>query len=300
MTTSETRTAAVDDSRLQRPARMRSIHVGELRVTYVPDGAVGLEPRGWLPDATDKEWAAHADHLDEHGKLPAGIGGLLVEYGERALLIDAGIGPIAEPDDPGNTLIGAIGGGALLENLALTGRTPDRIEAVAFTHLHTDHIGWAHHPAPGTDAPAFTGAEYLVAEQEWDQRHLAAHGVTPEMLTTMAPRVRTIRDGDEIFPGVRVVEIPGHTAGHTGFAIASGEQRLLAFGDALHSPLQIRYPHWTSGADHDIAAAIDGRRRLVDELAATGDPAFGIHFADVAFGTVARAADGSTRWAPLP
>ncbi|MEV3965104.1 MBL fold metallo-hydrolase [Nocardia sp. NPDC050193] len=286
--------------RLRRPGRLRSIRLGELTVSYVPDGTVGLVPRGWLPGTTAADWMAHADHLDDKGYLVAGIGGLLVELGDRALLIDTGVGPVTVPDDPDNPLIGAIDGGALLENLARVGRAPHTIEAVAFTHLHGDHIGWAAHPAV-VGGPVFTAADYLVGETEWAHRHPSPeHAVTSDMLEVMSPKVRTIADGEEIFPGVRAVVAAGHTAGHTSYSITSAGRRLLAFGDALHTPLQVRYPHWSSGADHDRVRSAQARHRLVDDLAATGDPAFGNHFADVVFGTVARDGAGRTSWVPLP
>ncbi|MEU9427422.1 MBL fold metallo-hydrolase [Streptomyces sp. NPDC048342] len=38
--------------------------------------------------------------------------------------------------------MGAADSGALLETLALLGRSPEDIDTVAFTHLHTDHTGW--------------------------------------------------------------------------------------------------------------------------------------------------------------
>ncbi|MGW0179580.1 MBL fold metallo-hydrolase [Nocardia sp. NPDC003345] len=290
----------VGADRLRRPSRMRSIRLGETTVTYIPDGSVGLAPRGWLPDGTEADWAAYADHLDENGYLVAGIGGLLVERGQRALLIDAGIGPVSVPDDPANPLIGAIRGGALPANLAAVGVLPERIEAVAFTHLHGDHIGWAAHRGPGGGS-VFAAADYLIAETEWAQRHPSAeHAVTAEMLEAMSPKVRTVADGAEIFPGVRMWSASGHTEGHAMYSIDSGGRRLLAFGDALHSPLQVRHPHWSSGVDHDREQSARERRRIVTDLADSGDLAFGNHFADVVFGTVARAADGSTEWVPLP
>ncbi|MFI6865773.1 MBL fold metallo-hydrolase [Nocardia sp. NPDC050406] len=298
MTSLHTSLDTVAADRLRRPSRMRSIRLGELTITYVPDGAVGLAPRGWLPDATDEDWGAHADHLDDNGYLVAGIGGLLIELGDRAMLIDSGIGPISVPADPENPLIGAIEGGALLENLARLGRTPDRIEAIAFTHLHGDHLGWAAHRAP--DSPVFTAADYLIAEPEWTQRHPSAdHAVTADMLAAMTPKVRTITDGEEIFPGVRALVAPGHTPGHTTFSITSRGHHLLAFGDALHSPLQVRHPHWSSGVDHDRTESARARHHLVDTLATSGDLAFGNHFADVVFGTVERDLDGNTFWRPL-
>src|SRR5687767_6024485 len=81
------------DERLRRPASTRSLRLGETKVTYVPDGVVQLTPRGWLPGTSDEVWAAHPEYLDETGNLVGSIGGLLVEHGDRALLIDAGFGP---------------------------------------------------------------------------------------------------------------------------------------------------------------------------------------------------------------
>ncbi|MFC9739555.1 MBL fold metallo-hydrolase [Streptomyces noursei] len=286
------------DERLRRPAVRRSLRLGATTVTYVPDGAVQLVPRRWLPDTTDATWAAHPEYLDATGNLVAGVGGLLVEHGDRALLIDAGVGPQSFPAEPGNAH-GALHGGALLDNLAALCRTPADIEAVAVTHLHTDHLGWAWHPAPGSDHPAFAHADYLIAEPEWAHRDLmAAHGIGPEILGALAPRVRTVADGEEVFPGVRIRFYGGHTPGHAGYEITAGGRRLIAFGDALHSPIQIGHPEWRAAPDHDPAAAVAARRRLIAELQEPDTVGFGIHFADVVFGRVRADGDG-TVWHPL-
>lgn len=286
------------DERLRRPAGIRSLRLGDTKVTYVPDGAVQLTPRGWLPDTTDEVWAAHPEYLDDTGNLVASIGGLLVEHGDRALLIDAGFGPQSVPAEPGNPH-GAIYGGALLDNLATLGRRPQEIEAVAFTHLHIDHLGWAWHPVPGSDRPAFTNADYLVAESEWSQRHLAeAQGTTRKILEALAPQVRTVTDEEDVFPGVRVLLTSGHTVGHAAYVITSGGQRLIAFGDVLHSPIQVDHPEWSAVVDHDPDHSVDFRRRLVAELAGSNTIGFGIHFADVQFGRVRRDGNGPA-WQPV-
>jgi glyoxylase-like metal-dependent hydrolase (beta-lactamase superfamily II) len=291
--------SAVDqDERLRRPAGIRSLRLGDTRVSFVPDGAVQGRPRRWLPDTTEEIWASHPEYLDASGHLVASIGALLVENGDRALLIDAGFGPQSLPTEPGSPN-GAIHGGALLDSLAELGRKPEDIEAVAFTHLHIDHIGWAWHPAPGDDQPAFTRAEYLVAEPEWGRLDLVeAYGTTNEIVTVLAPRVRTVTDGEEIFPGVRVRITVGHTHGHAEYSITSGTQRLIAFGDALHSPIQADHPEWSCVYDHDPVRSADHRRRLVAELAEPDTIGFGIHFADVVFGQVRRDGAGPA-WRPL-
>lgn len=286
---------AVDDetARLRRPAGIRSIRLGTMKVSFVPDGVVLLPPRGWLPATTDEVWRAHPEYLDESGHLVASLGGLLVENGDRALLIDTGFGPQSLPADPA-TPRGPIRGGALLENLAALGRDPRDVEAVAFTHLHPDHLGWTDRPAPGTDRPAFAHAPHLVSAPEWAAR-ADGHG---EQAAALEPYVRTVTDGEEIFPGVRVRVTGGHTPGHTTYEITSGGRRLIAFGDALHSPVQIGHPEWSAAVDHDPARAAAQRRTLIAELAQPDTIGFGIHFADVVFGRVRQTESGAV-WEPV-
>ncbi|WP_395292622.1 MBL fold metallo-hydrolase [Kitasatospora hibisci] len=284
------------NERLRRPAGIRSIRLGDTKVSYVPDGDVRLRPLDLLQDTTDEVWAAHPEYLDATGHLVGSIGSLLVEHGGRALLIDAGFGPqtLEMPEGP----LGAIHGGALPQSLAELGRSPEDIEAVAFTHLHADHLGWACHPAPGGDRPVFTRADYLISESEWDRRDILEDQGMTEQVAALASRVRTITDGQEIFPGVHVRITPGHTVGHAEYVITGGGRRLIAFGDAVHSPVQIDHPAWSAAFDHDRARTADHRRRLVAELAEPDTIGFGVHFADVVFGHVQQDGDGPA-WRPV-
>jgi len=65
---------------------------------------------------------------------------------------------------------------------------------------------------------------------------------------------------------MRLVEVPGHTPGHAGYLLTAGEQRLLAFGDALHSPLQIAQPEWGAASDARPELALKSRERVLSEL----------------------------------
>ncbi|MFJ9950667.1 MBL fold metallo-hydrolase [Kitasatospora sp. NPDC091207] len=283
-------------ARLRRPAGIRSIRLGDTTVSYVPDGDVRLRPLDLLPGTTDEVWAAHPEYLDADGHLVGSVGALLVERGSRALLIDAGFGPrtYEAPEGP----LATIRGGALVDSLAALGRGPEDIEAVAFTHLHADHLGWACLPAPGGDRPVFSHAAHLISEPEWDGRGVLADQGTAEQVAALARRVRTVADGEEVFPGVRVRITPGHTVGHAEYVITGGGRRLIAFGDAVHSPIQIDHPDWSSGFDHDLARTAGHRARLVAELAEPGTIGFGVHFADVVFGRVRPGGEGPA-WQPV-
>ncbi|MET9826499.1 MBL fold metallo-hydrolase [Streptomyces sp. NPDC006349] len=285
------------EDRLRRPARIRSLRVGELSVSYVPDGAVKMVPRSLFPATTDETWARNGPYVDPSGWLTISAGGLLIEHGERAMLVDAGYGPFTEPVSMMEHGMASMYGGSLLESLATLGRSPHEIETVAITHLHVEHLGWAAHPEPGASQPAFGHAAYLVSHREWEERH-TTFGVTEQVADALAPRVRAVSDGDEVFPGVRAVALPGHTAGQMGYEVTSGDDCLLAFADVLHSPAQVAHPDWAIVGEPapDVSAGL--RREVLGRLADEGIVGFGIHFADVPFGRVRRAGDAFA-WQPL-
>ncbi|WP_299537792.1 MBL fold metallo-hydrolase [uncultured Streptomyces sp.] len=284
----------MNDRRLRRPSAVRSVRIGDLRVSYVPDGAMLLRPPGPGPRTADGTPSAHGPYLNDTARLVANTGGLLVQNGSRSLLIDAGFGPHSAPEDPGHPYLGTVHGGSLLDNLVLLGTAPEQIEVVALTHLHADHIGWA-----CVVPPRFTRATFAVPESEWENRHLVA-GLSSVAVAAVEARIRLVVPGEEVFPGVRALALPGHTAGHTGFTITSRGERLLAFGDALHSPFQVRHPEWFTAPDSDPSRSEVQRRRLIAELGQPGTLGFGIHFADVVFGRVVpHGRDGGADWHPV-
>ena len=65
----------------------------------------------------------------------------------------------------------------------------------------------------------------------------------------------------EVFPGVRSVPLHGHTPGHSGYMIASGDKSLLIWGDIIHVPeVQVARPEVTMVFDTDPHAAAVTRK----------------------------------------
>ncbi|WP_327097030.1 MBL fold metallo-hydrolase [Nocardia vinacea] len=277
-----------------RPATTHRHQFGDHRITYLPDGVALLEPQAWLPGADDQIWAEHAHLINADGYLVASVGALLVEYGNQALLIDAGFGPLAV-----STPFGLLRGGQLLDSLDAVGKSPTDIELLAITHLHLDHIGWLWQSSPTSYTSPFADIPILVGDTEWDQRDLAfADGASPEMIEVFAAQVHTIGDGEEIFPGVHAMATPGHSHGHLAYTITSPGHRLIAFGDAMQTPLQITQSELTAAVDDDPVASVATCRRLIDELTMPGVLGFGLHFADVQLGRVTTHPDRGRTWQP--
>src|SRR5438045_8574897 len=64
--------------------------------------------------------------------------------------------------------------------------------------------------------------------------------------------------GKEVAPGITSIAAPGHTRGHTAFAVASGDSKILIQSDVTNMPeFFLRNPDWQVAYDvnHDFALA---------------------------------------------
>jgi Metallo-beta-lactamase superfamily len=181
-----------DTGLLSGQSAVRMLTLGDVRLTYAVDGAMGLYPGAFFPDLPARYWAAHPEALDQRGRVAMSAGGLLVERGGRALLIDAGLGAMT-----GKISFGPVNSGSLLDTLAALGHDPAGIEAVAFTHLHIDHTGVGLRPGRRRGVP---------------------QGVSRGALSCGRRGVGTVRARGErarsvTGPGHRAVRHRAHTAG---------------------------------------------------------------------------------------
>lgn len=74
---------------------------------------------------------------------------------------------------------------------------------------------------------------------------------------------------------------PGHTQGHVSISVSSGDRRLLITGDAIHHPLQLAYPDWSTTIDHDQDQAAASRRMLLAAATLSHALPVGTHFAEL-------------------
>lgn len=255
---------------------------GDLSLTYLPDATLELVPRHFFSTSTDADWAEHPDLVSPTGRLTAGAGALLVELGGRRLLVDAGFGPTGAADADTPPPLGDVTAGGLPASFADAGVDPDSLDLVAITHLHSDHVGWATGWAADHGESLFRRATWLVGEGS------TPPGDDPTFHPADHPhRTREVSDGEEVLPGMRAWAMPGHLPGHTGWVLDTGDgRRVIAFGDAVHSPAQVRRPDWDVAVDAETEVARESRLRLFEQLEREDTIGFGIHFADRQLGRI--------------
>jgi glyoxylase-like metal-dependent hydrolase (beta-lactamase superfamily II) len=178
---------------------------------------------------------------------------------------------------------------------------------VVFTHGHPDHLWGA---VDDLDELTMPGASFYVARAEWDfwSGDDATRGLPAERagfvtgarrnFAAIKDKVKLVNAGDEIIPGLRVIDSPGHTQGHVSLELAGGEG-LIVGGDVLTHPLiSFKHPEWKAIADHVPDQAIATRRKLLDRLAADRSRLIGFHLPYPGVGTVERK-DGAFRFVPV-
>ena len=155
----------------------------------------------------------------------------------------------------------------LLGRLKRMGLTPADIDTVVLSHLHWD---------TATNADLFRNAEIVVHERElaYAERPGTHDWATPPYMARALRKLRLKPAAAEcdIAPGVRLVELPGHTPGSIGLLV---ERELLA-GDAVASARDAARGHaevwFADGAQAD--ASLAKALRLADVIHAGHDRSF--------------------------
>ena len=142
-----------------------------------------------------------------------------------------------------------------LRALAAHGLTPDDIDVVMCTHLHTDHVGWNTRLDDGRWVPTFKKARYVFSRREFDH-HVARQAENPAvpighgsfrdsvLPVVEAGLVDFVADDHALFhdleENVRLEPSYGHTPGHVCISLEGRTDRALITGDAIHHQIQLR------------------------------------------------------------
>ena len=259
----------------------------------------GGGPQSLLPDAypdqlSDMPWLK-PHFVNDNDELLLSIHALLVEVGDRRLIVDTCIGN----DKPRNNDLMNNLQTSFLQDLEAAGWTRESVDTVLCTHLHVDHVGWNTMLQDGKWVPTFPNARYLIGRKEFD--HWQAEGGEPlGDGPILADSVQPVIDAGlaemvemdhQICPEIRLRPTTGHTPGHVSVMIESRGERAIITGDCIHHPCQLAQTHWASSFDTDTDKSTETRRMLVDELADQPVLIIGTHFAGPTAGYLKRDGD---------
>jgi len=119
----------------------------------------------------------------------------------------------------------------VVDRLKELGLTLADIDRVVLTHGHWDHT---------LNATMFPNAEVMISQTEYDyvQHPSPLDPATPLYLPDILKRAKqltTVRDGDELEPGVRILSVPGHSPGSLAVLVETPNGVAGMVGDSLPS-----------------------------------------------------------------
>jgi glyoxylase-like metal-dependent hydrolase (beta-lactamase superfamily II) len=235
--------------------------------------------------------------------LPISFTTLALRTGGKLVLIDTGLGDMGAPTT-----------GVWRRNFRAAGFDPKDVATIIISHFHPDHINGLRLK---DGSAVFPNAEVMVPAAEWafwtDDAKMSA---APEaakanfqnvrrVFGPMAKDVKQYEGGKELVAGVTAMSAPGHTPGHTAYAVTSGQGRLLVMSDTSNHPaLFVRHPGWHFAFDMDAAQAEATRRKLLDTAASERMQVSFYHAPFPATGHIAKEGDGfrlvPAEWRAVP
>jgi len=268
--------------------------VGSIEVTALYDG-IWEKPHdpAFIKNASveeTKEALGKAGLSTDFVSIPLTV--VVLKVGDRLIMVDSGSGagqwqPTA---------------GKLDANMRGAGIDPAKIGTILISHFHPDHIFGL--MQKGTNAPTFPNAELVVSATEykwWTEPGRVEK--LPEARKPLATRINAafpgwknfkLVDGEqEVAPGIRLVDAPGHTPGHAAFHVGSGNQQLMISNDTAYVPaLLAPHPEWQGAYDQDGPLAVETRRKLLDRVIAEKMMICGAHFPFPGAGAFAKDGNG--------
>jgi glyoxylase-like metal-dependent hydrolase (beta-lactamase superfamily II) len=218
------------------------------------------------------------------GTFPMGVNAFLIRTpDEKNILVDAGYGK------------------KLLANLQTLNVSAEQVHVVLLTHLHGDHIGGLLQEGKAV----FPNAEIYLSQPEYDywtsdaemekvpekrrNSFLQARNVVSAYQDKLHLFVPAEADsaGVDLLPDIRGVAAYGHTPGHTAYLLASGDSRLLIWGDLTHAmSIQMPHPEVALTFDVDPEQAIATRAIILEYVAKHKIAIAGMHIVSPAMGNV--------------
>ena len=196
---------------------------------------------------------------------------LLVDTGDRRILIDAGTG------DKQLKYLAYYGFKGVIDfesELGNSGYQCSDITDVIFTHLHFDHCGGA--TRFGADGESvelvFPNATHWVSQTQWDNfmhpnvRESDSYFAENMMPISTAGKLKLVTENQMVCPELEIRIFNGHTVGQLVSYIHLGTKTLVYVGDVI--PLAANVPlSWISSYDVFPLTAMEEKKVLLDEAA---------------------------------
>jgi glyoxylase-like metal-dependent hydrolase (beta-lactamase superfamily II) len=243
-----------------------SFSLGDWKLHLVSDGRFRLDG-GAMFGVVPKVLWSRVIEPDEKNRIPMGLNCLLIQTGEKQILVDTGIG--TKEDAKFRDIFRMEPYGTLLPQLQGLGVGSEDIDWVINTHLHFDHCGGNTVTEDRRERPAFPKATYFVQHGEMEAARFPNERNRASYLARnweLIGRQWQLLEGDcELMPGLSVFVTPGHTAHHQSVMVERKGQRVVFLADIMPTIHHIALP-WIMGFDLYPVTTLETKKKLLPRI----------------------------------
>ena len=274
--------------------------VGSREITVVSDGVIMLDAGAVFGLVPKVMWSRVIDGTNELNQIPLALNCLLTQSDGKTVLIETGQG-----DKDFETIRkrgGEVRHGALLRDLARNGVRPEDVDIVINTHLHNDHVGWNTVAEGGGHRATFPNARYYVQRGEWveamhpNERTRATYLAENLVPVEEAGQIEFVDGEARITSDIKMIEAPGHTAGHAAVVISNGGETAVYLGDMIQHEVQLERVAWLSAFDVLPLVNLETKKRLIADAVAGNHLMIAVHNAFPGAGRLSRTPEGRNKW----
>ncbi len=210
---------------------------------------------------------------DAHNRIEMALRTLLLDDGERRILIDTGIGSKMSPKEKE---IYAIDHAKFQLDVELhkIGLRREDITDVFLTHLHFDHAGGTTHRENRELQLTFPNATYHIEQYHWEwamkpSRRDQASFLRDNFLFLQEAGVLNLFDGGNskpLFPYTEVIKVHGHTPHQSLLKVRDTQTNLLYCADLIPTSSHISLP-WIMGYDLNALQTLSEKEILLEQVA---------------------------------
>lgn len=210
---------------------------------------------------------------DERNRIPLAMRCLLLRSEERAILVDVGVGD--KFDSKFADIYGVDLETHLQTSLSACGISPDEITDVILTHLHFDHCGGATRVQNGEVVPTFGAATYYIQREHWawacepNARERASFLPDNFQPLQTAGQLQLLDGEGELFEGLRILVVHGHTRAMQLVQVSDGETTLLYPADLVPTAAHVPLP-WIMAYDVEPLRTLEEKTRILGRAADEG------------------------------
>ncbi|WAA10085.1 YtnP family quorum-quenching lactonase [Fervidibacillus albus] len=239
---------------------MDQLKIGDMTLTWLNGGITHLDGGAMFGVVPKPLWSKKYA-VNEKNQIPLRTDPILIETGEKRILIESGIGN-GKLTEKQKRNFGVTEESKLQECLRDKQLHFADIDAILMTHMHFDH-------ASGLtieNRSRFPNATIYCSAKEWEEMR---HPTIRSKATYWENNWKGIEDQGvvfqnelEVFPGIRMVHTGGHSSGHSIVIIESKGEMVLHMADLMPTHAH-KNPLWVMAYDDFPMDSIREKERWI-------------------------------------